>query len=129
MIHIDIVTPSKKILEGAETTEVRIPTESGQITVLPGHTELLTILGTGKLSFPQDGTERRFAVSYGFAEIRNDRILVLAETAEESKDIDLERAKRAQKKAQGELENVLNDDHFKKYQFKLQRALVRQEIA
>lgn len=129
MIRVDIVTPSKRLASGAETTQVTLPSIKGQIMVLPGHDKMLTLLTTGVLSFPQDGVERRFAISHGFAEIRDDKVLVLAETVEEASQIDVERAKRAQKKAEEALTNVLDENHFKKYQAKLQRAVVRQQAA
>lgn len=129
MIEIDIVTPSRKLVVGAKTAELKLPSSKGQLTVLPGHTDLLTILGVGELSFKEDGVDRRFAISYGFAEIRNDKVLVLAETAEESVEIDKDRAKTAQKKAETALSGVLEEGQFNKLQLKLQRAVVRQNVA
>lgn len=129
MIEVDIVTPSKKLVVGAKTTQVRLPGAKGELQVLPGHAELITLLDTGVLSFTEDGTERKFAISFGVAEIRDDKVLVLAETAESAQEIDLERAKQAQKKAQETLEGVLPDGNFRKYELKLQRALVRQQVS
>ena len=129
MILVDIVTPTKKLVDGAKVDSVTLPGARGDLQVLTGHTELLTLLSTGVLSFAQDGKERKFAVSYGFAEIRNDKVIVLAETAEESTDIDKERATKAKKKAEELLAATLEEGHFKKYQLKLQRAIVRQHIS
>ena len=128
MIELDIVTPVKKLLEGAKVGEVRLPAIKGEVQILPGHTELLTLLDTGILSFSLDGRERKFAISWGFAEIRMDRVIVLAETAEDSSGIDLGRAKAAQKKAEETLTEVLPEGNFKKYQLKLQRAIIRQKV-
>ena len=99
MIAVDIVTPTRKLVEGLDAVSVKLPAVKGEIEVLPGHTELLTLLTTGPLVVQGDGKERRFAISYGFAEVRNDRIIVCAETAEESTDLNVDRAKAAQKKA------------------------------
>ncbi len=129
MITVDIVTPSRRLIEGAKASSVKLPAAVGQTEVLVGHTELMTLLETGAVYINIDGRERKFAISRGFAEVKQDRVLVLAETAEESKDIDRERAKRAQKKAEEMLQSVLSEDHFKKYQLKLQRAIVRQQIS
>lgn len=128
MIEVDIVTPSRRILEGVKVDRVTLPTESGTITVLPGHTELVTLLSTGVLSFPGSGSERRFAVSYGFSIVRKDKVIVLAETCEEATEIDVTRAKEAQKKAEQALTGVLSEDELKKYQMKLRRSLVRQQV-
>src|SRR4051812_34519480 len=100
MIEVDIVTPARKIFDSLKVSAVTLPTASGDITVLPGHAELVTLLSTGVLSFPQSTDERVFAVSYGFSIVRKDKVIVLAETCEESREIDLVRAKEAQKKAE-----------------------------
>jgi F-type H+-transporting ATPase subunit epsilon len=129
MIEVDIVTPVRKLYEGVRANSVRLPSAQGELLVLPGHTELLALLGTGLLSIFLDGNERRFSVSAGFAEVRKDRVLVLAETCEEADDIDVERARKAQKRAEELLGAASTEEEFKKYQFKLQRALVRQQVA
>ena len=129
MLEIDIVTPVRKLGESIRAAGVKLPTANGEIEVLPGHTELLTLLGTGILSVSDGTKDRLFAISYGFAEVRGDRVRVLAETVEESSEIDKERAQRAQKKAQEALAGALTEDKFKKYQLKLQRSLVRQLVA
>ena len=129
MITVDIVTPQTRLVEGASAFSVKVPAMVGATEILPGHTELLTLLETGVVTLQLDGRTRNFAISQGFAEIHNDRVLILVETAEESKDIDRERAKRAQKKAEEMLQSVLSDERFKKYQLKVQRAIVRQQIS
>jgi len=128
MIEVDIVTPSRKILEAIKVDRVSLPTASGMITVMPGHTELVTLLSTGVLTFPKDGTEKRFAISYGFSIVRKDKVIVLAETCEEGSEIDLERAKNAQKRAEQALAGVLTESELRKHQTKLERALVRQQL-
>lgn len=129
MIEVDIVTPQKKLVEGLVVSEVKVPTQKGEIQVLPGHTQLLSLLGPGVLSFRTDGTERSFAVSYGFVEIKNNRVTILAETCEESSKIDKSRAALAQKKSEEALAATLTEEQFKKYQLKLQRAVIRQQIS
>jgi F-type H+-transporting ATPase subunit epsilon len=126
---IDIVTPTRKIVDGVLVSEARLPAEGGEIQVLPGHTELLTLLGTGVLAFHEGGRERKFAVSYGFAEVRREKIVVLAEVCEEAGEIDRNRALKAQQEAEKALTSVLTEEQFRKYQLKVQRALVRQQIS
>jgi F-type H+-transporting ATPase subunit epsilon len=78
----------------------------------------------------QDGRERKFAISHGFAEVRKNRVLVMAETAEDAAAIDKVRAQSAKKRAEEKLvQGVLNEHEFKKHQLKLQRAIVRQTIS
>lgn len=129
-LEIDIVTPTKKLVEGAPASRVRLPASEGEIEVLPGHADLLALLSTGILEFPTaDGAlSRRFAVSYGFVEVRGKRVVVLAETAEEDTGIDRARATKAKAKAEEALSGALSPEKFKKYQLKLQRALVRETL-
>ncbi len=129
MIEVDIVTPSRRIIEGLKVDKVTLPTASGDITVLPGHTELVTLLSTGVLSFPGTSEARKFAVSYGFSIVRKDKVIVLAETCEESAEIDLSRAKEAQKRAELALNGVLTEADLRKQRLKLERALVRQQAS
>lgn len=129
MITVDIVTPTRKILDGVQAASVKLPADKGQIEVLPGHAELLTLLRTGVITIVGDGVERHFAISYGFAEVRQDKIIVMGETVEEATEIDKARAINAQKKAEEALASVLTEEHFNKYQLKLQRSIVRQQIA
>jgi len=131
MITLDIVTPAKKIVEGAQVNSVTLPSVQGEMTILPHHAELMAVLGTGVLSFALDGTERRFAVSYGFVEVRGDKVSVLAETIEEPKEIDKSRALESQRKAEQVLSGTtpMTDEDFKKNQNRLQRALIRQHLA
>lgn len=128
MLKIDIVTPTKKLLDSASAESVKLPGVKGELQVLEGHTELLTLLKAGPLTLVQNGRERKFSISYGFAEIRNNKVLVLADTVEESTTIDKKRAEAAQKKAEQALLGVLSEIDFKKQQLKLERALVRQQI-
>ena len=79
-MQLDIVTPDRRVVVG-ETTDVIIPGLEGEFEVLPGHAPLLTILGTGILSFKHQGKETRLVVSGGFVEIDGDRIVLMAESA------------------------------------------------
>lgn len=128
-MFVDIVTPVSKLVVHAAVEDLRLPAEQGEITVLDGHTELLTLLTTGILSFREAGKDRRFVVSYGFAEVRGNRAMILAETCEESSKIDVERAKKAKEKAEGILVSQMTAEEFRKNELKLRRANLRLEIA
>ncbi len=129
MIEVDIVTPTRQIVHAVKANVVTLPAAEGEIQILPNHQDLLTSLGTGVLTIVTDGTERKFAISYGFAEVRNDKVVVLAETAEESTDIDTERVARSRKRAEETLSGVLTQEEFVKQERKLQRAIIRQHIS
>lgn len=127
MIQVDLVTPLKKLVEGALVSSVKLPGSSGELEILPGHTELLTTLRPGVCVITGDLGTLRFAISYGFAEVRKDKVIILAETCEKAKEIDLNRAKEAEKRAQSTLTSVLTPEQFRKQELKLQRSLARQK--
>jgi len=129
MITLDIVTPYRTVLTGMRVPSVKIPAGKGEIEVLPGHRELLSTLDIGPLAFHDEGRDRKFAISYGFVEIRNDRVLVLSETCEESHEIDTARAKTAQTKSEEMLTSTLTDKEFRKYHLKLRRSISRQGVS
>ena len=108
---------------------MRIPGARGELQILPGHADLLTLLNAGLVSLSLDGKERKLFVSHGFAEVRADKVLIFGETVEETTDINRTRAQAAQKKAEQALLGVLTEPDFKKHQLKLERAIIRQHIS
>jgi F-type H+-transporting ATPase subunit epsilon len=124
-IELDLVTPTRKLIEGLKVKELTLPGADGEMTILPGHVELLTLLGSGVLSFPTENGRKKYAVSYGFAEVRKNRALILAETAEESKEIDRERAVESLAQAAEELRGSLTADKFNQTIRQRERAQAR----
>ena len=89
---LELVTPARLVLS-EQVDEVRIPGVLGELGVLPGHTPLLTALGTGQVAYTSGGRESRLAVQGGFAEVLPDRVTVLARIAELPKEIDVAAAR------------------------------------
>src|SRR5450759_2638460 len=88
-LHLQIVTPEKKAFEG-DVDEVTVPASEGELGILPHHAPLISLLGQGVLRLKQGGQEQEFAIFGGFLQVRPDRVVVLAETADLSSEIDLE---------------------------------------
>lgn len=128
-ITVDIVTPSRKVLVGEEAASVTLPTQTGEIMVLPGHEELVTILDAGAMYLQTGDEGRKFAISYGFAVIRDNLVTVLAETCEEAHEIDRARADMAEKKASEMLVEGMEEELISKYRLKLKRSQVRKAVA
>ncbi len=129
-IRLEVVTPEKIVVD-EDVKIVMAPGALGEFGVLPGHTPFLTTLKIGSLHY-QDaaGTERFAFVSGGFAEALPDKVTILAESAERSRDIDVERAKRALERAQQRLaeKGKREDIDFMRAQAALERALYRLRI-
>jgi F-type H+-transporting ATPase subunit epsilon len=104
-LKLEVVTPSRRVLEG-RAQEVRIPGALGELGVLPGHTPLLTSLGTGEVTWFDGATTGRLVVQGGFAEVQPDAVTVLASVAETVDAIDVEAARTALTEAQEKLKTV-----------------------
>jgi len=108
-LRLEVVTPSRRVLE-SRASEVRIPGALGELGVLPGHTPLLTSLGTGEVSWTDGNKTGRLVVQGGFAEIQPDAVTVLASIAETVDEIDVETARTTLVDAQEKLKTVDADD-------------------
>lgn len=108
-LRLEVVTPRSRILE-CEADEVRLPGALGELGVLPGHTPLLTSLGTGRLLWIDRQGRGRLAVQGGFAEVLPNAVTVLATVAEKPEEIDLETTRAAFAEAEGALKSASADE-------------------
>jgi F-type H+-transporting ATPase subunit epsilon len=108
-LTLEIATPTR--LAVAETVdEIVIPGSQGYFGVLPGHAAFLTTLGVGELMYRIGRDEHYLAVAGGFAEVRNDKVIVLADTAERPEEIDRARAERAKERAERRLAGRVEEE-------------------
>ncbi len=101
-IRFELATPTR-LLVSKEVEEVVAPGVEGYFGVLPGHTPFLASLQSGEVAYRVGRAEQYLAVSGGFAEVRGDRVIILAERAERPEEIDRERAERARQRAERRL--------------------------
>ena len=130
-ILLEVVTPGK-IVVSEDAQIVAAPGSLGEFGVLTGHTPFLTTLKTGIIRFTDAGGKERYVfVSGGFAEALPDKVTVLAESAERKREIDLERARAAQERAEKRLaeDRSREDIDFARARAALERALVRIRLA
>ena len=125
-LTVDIVSPERVLYTG-EADMVVCRTSEGEIAFLPGHVPFLGALGIGVVRslLPQEG-EQAVAVHGGFVEVANDRVIVLSDVAELAEAIDVERARRAQQRADERLAADADDEDA---QAALLRATTRLEVA
>lgn len=129
-LKLSILSPERRLVEALEVDEVTLTGSEGQIQLLPGHAAMVGTIETGLFEFRSgDQPPVTGVISTGFFEVRNNVVQVLGEILELKGEIDLGRAKKAQQLAEETLKDAELDEHkFKKYQLKLQRALVRQQV-
>lgn len=127
-IELEVVTPQRHVL--AETVQaIEIPGKEGYLGILPGHAPLITELGIGILAYRKGGETRYVSVIQGYAEVLPDRVIVLAEISERAEEIDLERARAAQARAQAELAKTSpGSSDWQERKLAVERALVRTQV-
>jgi len=127
-LTLEVATPTRLVV--AETVdEVVVPGSEGYFGVLPGHAPLLATLGIGELMYRKDTAQYYLALTGGFAEVRNDKVIVLAENAERPDEIDKERAQRAKERAERLLSGREPDVDYARAQTALTRAVIRLQVA
>ena len=125
-LQLTVVTPESKVVE-TEADEVQLPGSEGYLGILPGHTPLITLLKTGVLSYRGAGRSGALAVSAGFAEIVNDKVSVLADSAEDAGQIDAAREERERAKAEEEMKTA-GVDALDEIRSRLELATARLEV-
>jgi len=123
-LELQIVTPERRVL-AEEVDEVVLPSVEGYFGVRPGHAPLLARLGVGQLSCNQGKDVKLMAISGGFAEVLRTGVTVLAVTCEPVDEIDVDRAKQAQQRAEERLESDHAEVDFRRAEASLARALNR----
>jgi len=126
-LKLDIVTPYGLILS-EDVEEVTCTGSEGDSGVLPGHVPFFTTLKVGMLAYKKGTATKYVFVNWGYAEVGPDRVMVLADSAEKSEDIDPDRAKAAMKRAEERLKKTEEFD-FARSSSSLERAVARVQIA
>ena len=136
-LSLEVVTPFRTVLN-EDVNSVTLPGIEGELGILPEHVPLLTTLDTGIMSYVNgSGNTHAIAVHWGYAQVDGNNVRVLAELAETADEIDLPRAKEAEKKAKELLqsgdptESEWKDEESRQkiYENKLRRSFVRQTVA
>jgi F-type H+-transporting ATPase subunit epsilon len=109
-LHLTITTPERIVLE-SEVSSVNVPTVDGEIGLLPDHIPLVSLLAPGELhAVTTSGEEQIMAVSGGFIEVRDNAVVILADTAEHAHEIDEQRAEEGRQKALQLMQERATDD-------------------
>jgi len=128
-LKLEIVTP-ERMAYSDEVDAVTLPGSEGELGVLPHHAPLITTLGAGELRVRKGDTVELFAVIGGFLQVRPDRVIVMAETADLASDIDLEKAQEARREAERALESGYHEGaDLSAARAALQVALLRIRVA
>jgi F-type H+-transporting ATPase subunit epsilon len=127
-IDLTIVTPERAVVH-ENVDELQIPGREGYFGVLPGHAPLFSELKIGVVGYRKGTSWTQLAVSWGFVEVLPNQVRILAETAERSNEIDVERAQRAKERAEQRLTRTAEDTDYDRARVALERALVRLQVS
>lgn len=119
-----VVSPEGNVLK-EEAEFVVLPGETGEIGILPNHTPLITAMNIGVIRYTVNGTIHRISTSGGFVEVADNKVTILADTAEPGEIIDLQRAIAAKERAEKRLNQRTQDIDIKRAELALHRALAR----
>ncbi len=124
-LSVHVVTAEREVYTEEGVDEVIAPGIQGELTVLPSHAPLLTMIKAGILRLVKDGDETDVAITGGFLEVKDDRVTILADAAERAEEIDTVRAEEARRRAERALEEREDTEDLVAAAASLQRSLLR----
>jgi F-type H+-transporting ATPase subunit epsilon len=128
-LQLEIVTPERQAYS-EEVDAVFCPGVEGEFGVLPHHAPLLSMLGVGELRIKKDGDEEFFAIAGGFVQVRPDKVVVMAELADLSSEINLEAAEEARNEAERAIQQGFDEPaDLARARAAMDRALLRIRVA
>jgi F-type H+-transporting ATPase subunit epsilon len=128
-IHVELVTQERKVFEDMAVDKVNIPGSEGEMTVLEGHAPILTTMTFGELVVTKGNAEERFAIYGGVVDVRPTKIVVLADLAESSFDIDAERAREARERARQMMQEGVPEEENRQAILELRRAELQLKLS
>lgn len=128
-LTLEIVTPERQAYAD-EVDAVYCPGTQGEFGVLPHHAPLLSTLGVGELRIKKGSEEEFFAIAGGFVQVRPNKVVVMAELADLSSEIDLEAAEEARREAERAIQQGFEEPaDLARARATMERALVRIRVA
>jgi F-type H+-transporting ATPase subunit epsilon len=129
-IRCEIVSQDRTVFQG-DVDIVILPGVAGEMGILPNHAPVLTILKYGVIKIRQGSKEELFAVAGGMAEVQPTIVTILADAAENIRDIDITRAQAAKKRAEDALAKIKPDDQdtYLRMEAALRRSNLRLDVA
>jgi F-type H+-transporting ATPase subunit epsilon len=128
-LTLDIVTPERRVLS-VTCDEVRAPGVEGGFGVRLNHEPFMAALEPGRLTYVEGGQEHHYAIGGGFLQVADNKVIVLADTAESAQDIDVERARKAFQESQEKLLKLTEqDENHPVESARVRRAAARISVA
>jgi F-type H+-transporting ATPase subunit epsilon len=126
-LKLAVISPQKKVLE-IECESVTIPTVDGQITVLPKHMAIFSLLTAGEVKVKTKNEEIELAVGGGFVNVGNDSVTLMVEFGVKSDEIDEQKVNEAKKRAEEILKSKADEKGSAMAQAALARSLLELKV-
>jgi len=124
---LEIITAEQKVY-GDEVELVVAPGVDGQLGILPHHAPLMTMLQPGEILIRKDGSDTYIVVTGGFMEVIGNKVIILADAAERSEEIDEARAQVAMQRAEERFAHQESDMQLERAVASMRRAQVRLNV-
>ncbi len=129
MIHLQVITPEKTVFDD-EVDQVTLPTQKGQITILPYHIALITAINPGELTYKRHSKENVLAAGFGFAQVAQNNVKVLVDLASPAEELDEKSIETAKREAEEALakKHELGEEEYATAAANLQKSLAQLRI-
>ena len=127
-LDIEIVTGERVVFKDEGADMVVAPGGAGVLGILPQHAPLITTLAAGELRIKKGNEEQSILVFGGFMEVANDKVLVLADSAERAEEVDVARAEEARRRAETSISGRQETMDLEAAQHELRRANLRLRV-
>jgi len=127
-LQVEIVTGERVVYREQDVDMVLAPGADGALGILPRHAPLFSLLSAGPMIVRKGTEEQELAVFGGFIEVANNRVVILADSAERIEEIDVERAEQARERAERALQEARTAVEIEEALASLRRARVRSNL-
>jgi F-type H+-transporting ATPase subunit epsilon len=127
-LSVDVITAERVVYSDTEIDVVVAPGVMGDLGVLPSHAPFMTALAPGELRLRKGNEETSMVVTGGFLEVRDNKVVILAEAAERADEIDLARAEEARRRAEQQIASREAAVDVARVEAALRRSLVRLKV-
>lgn len=127
-ILLEIITP-EKVVYSDKVNEVLVPTEKGQLGILPGHIGLFAKVVPGELIIKKSGSEQIVAITGGFLEVSKDKVSILADHAIRAENIEVAKAMEAKTRAEELMKQKESNENNAVLEAQLRRAILELKVA
>jgi len=130
MISIKIVSPEKLVFQEDGFESVTVPTENGEITILPGHIPLVSVISPGEIIARKGNKEISLVTTKGFMRLeKNGELFVLSDYAVRSEDIEVAKVEAAKKKAEEMMKEKKSEKDFIIAEAELRKTILELKVA